>query len=233
MTNVRAAELLQTHFRGEETDVEVLRPALTTAETLWPDFAPAVVSSVLGAAREHGIVRLKTVRNEVAVLLDNEREARGTLESIIEFAWSEFLGQKDPDSASIERLRTKVEQLVEHHAELPGWIDFRRAWQEVREPRRRGHPQDIQQSEEAIQAPRQSPRPSGFPESRPGTLRGKPGPSSGCQAKNRNGCGRVCVRLIRELSPGNEGNLLTFFMMPIPEGDLLGPETDLDRLGAP
>lgn len=132
VTNVRAAELLQTHFRGEETDVEVLRSALTTAETLWPDFAPAVVSSVLDAAREHGIVRLKTVRNEVAVLLDNEREARGTLESIIEFVWSEFLGQKDPDSASIERLRTKVEQLVEHHAELPGWIDFRRAWQEVR-----------------------------------------------------------------------------------------------------
>ena len=30
-------------------------------------------------------------------------EARGTLESIIEFVWSEFLGQKDPDSASIER----------------------------------------------------------------------------------------------------------------------------------
>ena len=47
VTNVRVAELLQTHFRGEETDVEVLRSALTTAETLWPDFAPAVVSSVL------------------------------------------------------------------------------------------------------------------------------------------------------------------------------------------
>ena len=130
--NHLVAQRLQDFYQAEHTNVRTLREALAISERLYAEYSPTVATSVLKAVQRYGLEAVKQAGRSLAKALEMERRARrACLDRLVKLEWDEFINEKEPNRVPIGRLYQRLERLLEHRRELPGWIDFCRAWREA------------------------------------------------------------------------------------------------------